>query len=76
LSKKKKPTLSNHVIANVPVDIGRAALDNLGLDKLNGVDTDEYEVWVRGNMPVYVPYALGDKTHFDGEAFANILAGK
>jgi hypothetical protein len=62
------------VRTDVPVDTGRAALDNLGLEKLNGVDTDRYEVWVRCNMPVYVPYALGGKTHFDGEAFANILA--
>lgn len=40
--------------------------------------TDRYEVWVRGNLPVYVHYAgpPWDKQHFDGEAFKAVLDGR
>jgi hypothetical protein len=62
----------------VPVGTGRQALANIGLDRLQGMPpNNRYEVWVRGNLPVYVPYAgpPPDTSHFDGEAFQAILTG-
>jgi hypothetical protein len=71
------PTGTAQAFAPVPVDTGRQALTNAGLFRMHGMPpNDRHETWVRGNMPVIVPYASGGKTHFDGEAFANILAGK
>lgn len=60
----------------VPVATGRQALDNCGFDRLTPHSVaDRYEVWVLGNMPVNVHYAgpPWDPTHFDGEAFQNVL---